>query len=164
MIGRRLPTVFENVKPTMERRIQEQHERWSQRLCASAQTRFFTIGDLVWFYDKRKNIWKEAVIINRNGLASYEIECEGVHRRTHGNELRWRIHNKYTVQDSEVVSDTEEYVNAQSSNGSNNRQTIEIQQAKKDGIGKQCESGNQQCRNNDDPYTSTYPNESRIER
>ncbi|KAI0989761.1 hypothetical protein GJ496_007202 [Pomphorhynchus laevis] len=164
MIGRRLPTVFENVKPTMERRIQEQHERWSQRRSASAQTRFFTISDLVWFYDKCKNIWKEAVIINRNGLASYEIECEGVHRRTHGNELRWRIHNKYTVQDSEVVSDTEEYLNVQSSNGSNKRQTIEIQQSKKDGIGKQYESGNQQCRNNDDPYTSTYPNESRIER
>ncbi|KAI0979500.1 hypothetical protein GJ496_007830 [Pomphorhynchus laevis] len=151
MIGRRLPTVFENVKPTMERRIQEQHERWSQRRSASAQTRFFTIGDLVWFYDKRKNIWKETVIINRNGLASYEIECEGVHRRTHGNELRWRIHNKDELQDSEVVSDTED-------------QTIEIQQAKKDGIGKQCESGNHQCRTNDDPYTSTYPNESRIKR
>ncbi|KAI0982616.1 hypothetical protein GJ496_006880 [Pomphorhynchus laevis] len=87
MIGRRLPTVFKNVKPTMERRIQKPYERWSQRRSASAQTRFFTIGDLVWFYDKRKNICKETVIINRNWLASYEIECESVHRRTHGNEL-----------------------------------------------------------------------------
>lgn len=91
LIGRRLPTLFDRIKPdvrsTMEKAIWKQKSYHDQ----SAKMHEFNSNDTVWVRNNHDQPgWQAGQIQNRTGELSYEVMIGGKIKRKHADQLQKR--------------------------------------------------------------------------
>ncbi|KAI0989320.1 hypothetical protein GJ496_010162 [Pomphorhynchus laevis] len=91
-LGRRLPTLWDRIKPnqhTFDHRAKERQKYYHDQ---KSRLRSFVAQNLVWYCRNRGQRWEAAEVIKRTSANLYEIRTrDGRRVRTHVDQLRKRI-------------------------------------------------------------------------
>ncbi|XP_054290006.1 uncharacterized protein K02A2.6-like [Macrosteles quadrilineatus] len=88
-LGRRLPTLFDNMKPNLRKKMEM--KLWKEQGRNNKKVRSFEEGEDVWIKNEHGNGRSAGMVKNRNELYSYDVLCGGVIKRKHANQMRQRM-------------------------------------------------------------------------
>lgn len=87
--GRRIPTVFDNIKPNLRKKLEVKLGK-EQAKDKKKEIKNFLRGEEVWIKNEHGNGWSAGTVKNENGLYSYEVMCGGQLKRKNSDQLKNR--------------------------------------------------------------------------
>ena len=90
MFGRHLRTPVDLLKPDVRAHLSNAAAKEKLSHDAHTKERHFSVGELVWCWDERKNTHVPGLIKKRTGIWSYIVTIDGKKHRRHADRLRKR--------------------------------------------------------------------------
>ena len=102
MLGRRLHSLLDNIRPSLERKVNVNQERQKKAHDSHASSREFVIGDQVYVKNYGSgNSWLPGKVTNKLGSTMYGVLLnDGRSVRKHADQMRSRIGNDNSVDNS----------------------------------------------------------------
>lgn len=90
MIGRRLPTLFDNIRPDITRSVESALAKQKQKHDEKSRPTNIEEGQPIWYREHRKGIWKPATVKHKTSPVSFRINSADGTKRVHGDDIRHR--------------------------------------------------------------------------